>query len=148
MPLELPHDFGEDPHKGKIMLVATVAAFTPDGRVLLFKRNKPPYKGYWELAGGRIEFGETLEQAARRELAEEAGISGEDVLSLEFVKLFEFMLPNYHRVLFSFACKARSTNVVKTEHEEHAWFATTALPHPMIPFVEQEILASKEKLFT
>jgi len=43
--------------------------------VLLIQRRHEPYKGYWALPGGFIDITETLEEAARRELAEETGIS-------------------------------------------------------------------------
>jgi ADP-ribose pyrophosphatase YjhB (NUDIX family) len=45
------------------------------GRVLLVKRGRPPGLGRWSLPGGLIELGETTEEAARREVAEECGIA-------------------------------------------------------------------------
>ena len=45
-----------------------------DGRALLIKRGKDPYKDHWSLPGGLVELGETLVQAAERELMEETGI--------------------------------------------------------------------------
>ncbi|XOF32321.1 MAG: NUDIX hydrolase [Candidatus Electrothrix sp. YB6] len=45
-----------------------------DNRILLGKRNKEPEFGKWVLPGGKIEFGETHEQAAIREAKEELGV--------------------------------------------------------------------------
>jgi 8-oxo-dGTP diphosphatase len=45
-----------------------------DGEVLLIKRGRAPYAGWWSFPGGGVELGERLEEAARREVREEAGI--------------------------------------------------------------------------
>ncbi len=48
-----------------------------DDRVLLIRRGKPPREGQWSLPGGRQRLGERVEETARREVAEEAGIEVE-----------------------------------------------------------------------
>jgi len=45
-----------------------------DGRILVIRRGHAPSKGLWSIPGGRVETGETLEEAARREVAEETGL--------------------------------------------------------------------------
>jgi ADP-ribose pyrophosphatase YjhB (NUDIX family) len=45
-----------------------------NGRVLLVLRKNPPYANHWSLPGGRARPGETLEEAARRELYEETSL--------------------------------------------------------------------------
>ena len=44
------------------------------GKVLLIRRGKPPRKGHWSIPGGKQKLGETLEEAARREVLEETGL--------------------------------------------------------------------------
>ncbi|WP_298958950.1 NUDIX hydrolase [uncultured Roseibium sp.] len=45
-----------------------------DNKALMIKRGKEPYLGHWSLPGGLVELGETLKQAAERELREETGV--------------------------------------------------------------------------
>ena len=71
---------GERPREGgadrKVVEVAVGVLVRANGQFLLTSR--PPgkvYEGYWEFPGGKIEAGETVEQALRRELQEEIGIT-------------------------------------------------------------------------
>lgn len=52
-------------------------------RVLLVKRGKEPRAGQWSIPGGRQQLGETLEEAARREVLEETGLAIRDLRLLE-----------------------------------------------------------------
>lgn len=45
-----------------------------EGRVLLIRRAHPPLQGRWSIPGGTVEWGETLDQALRREMLEETGL--------------------------------------------------------------------------
>lgn len=59
-----------------VVNVAVGVLIAPDGRFLLTSR--PPgkvYAGHWEFPGGKLEPGETVEQALRRELQEEIGVT-------------------------------------------------------------------------
>ena len=51
-----------------------VVARDADGRLLLVLRGQAPNRGRWSLPGGRLEAGETMAQAAARELREETGL--------------------------------------------------------------------------
>ncbi|CAB1059609.1 hypothetical protein D1BOALGB6SA_4371 [Olavius sp. associated proteobacterium Delta 1] len=55
--------------------VAVGAIVFKDSRVLLVRRGKPPAEDLWAIPGGRIEIGETLQEAAEREILEETGIA-------------------------------------------------------------------------
>jgi 8-oxo-dGTP diphosphatase len=59
-------------------VVPCVGAVVQDaaGRLLLIRRGHAPHAGSWSLPGGRVEAGETLEEAVRREVLEETGLRG------------------------------------------------------------------------
>ncbi|MBC7375903.1 MAG: NUDIX domain-containing protein [Burkholderiaceae bacterium] len=71
---------GDRPREGgadrAIVDVAVGVLIRPDGDFLLTSRPEGKvYAGYWEFPGGKLEAGETVEQALRRELVEEIGIT-------------------------------------------------------------------------
>lgn len=69
----LPREGGVD---RKVVDVAVGVLIQADGRFLLTSRpSGKVYQGYWEFPGGKLEQGESVEQALRRELLEEIGIS-------------------------------------------------------------------------
>ncbi len=55
--------------------VAVGAIVVKDGQVLLVRRGQPPSEGLWAVPGGRVELGETLQEAAEREIMEETGLT-------------------------------------------------------------------------
>ena len=62
----------------KIKIISgAVCVVINEGKVLLIKRAKEPYKDHWGLIAGKIEFGEHPEETAVRELKEETGLDGE-----------------------------------------------------------------------
>ena len=80
---------------------------TSDGRdhVLLVQRKQPPQAGRWTVPGGKVELGETLEEAALRELAEETGLActlGPIVEILERVVRDAEKAIAYHYVILDF----------------------------------------------
>ena len=76
-----------------------------DRKVLLVKRNKDPNKGHWSIPGGRQILGETLTEAAQRELLEETGVK---VDKLFLVDVVDAIIPDaegkikYHYALIDF----------------------------------------------
>jgi 8-oxo-dGTP diphosphatase len=59
------------------LLNIALGAVVKDNKILLIKRSKKPYLGYWALPGGKIEYGEHPEEAALREIKEETGLDCE-----------------------------------------------------------------------
>ncbi len=77
-----------------------------DGAVLLVRRGRPPAAGLWALPGGKVEFGERLEAAAIREIAEETGVTVDDLKRIDMAEIIN-RDPNgavdFHAVLVVFA---------------------------------------------
>lgn len=88
-------------------LAASVAVFR-DGKVLLATRTRPPADRLWSLPGGKVEAGETLEQAALRELDEEVGVSARILGFNRHVEIIGRGLDNtvtHHFVVASFVAE-------------------------------------------
>jgi ADP-ribose pyrophosphatase YjhB (NUDIX family) len=68
------------------ILGVSIAVFRA-GRVLLATRTKPPSAGVFTLPGGRLEAGESLEEAALRELEEEVGVKAKIIAFNRFVEM-------------------------------------------------------------
>jgi ADP-ribose pyrophosphatase YjhB (NUDIX family) len=60
-------------------ILAVSAAIVRDGRVLIARRARPPAHGIYTLPGGGVEVGETLQDAVKREIMEETGLTIEPV---------------------------------------------------------------------
>ena len=67
-------------------IVAASVALVRDGRALIARRARAPLVGVYAFPGGGVELGETLRQAAARELHEETGLEAEDLAFLDHVE--------------------------------------------------------------
>ena len=116
---------GDRPREGgpdrAVVDVAVGVLIRPDGDFLLTSRPEGKvYAGYWEFPGGKLEAGETVEQALRRELVEEIGITigtthawktevvdyPHALVRLNFCKVFEWAGELHMREGQSFAWQA------------------------------------------
>ncbi|QDT96467.1 NUDIX hydrolase [Gimesia aquarii] len=121
-----------------------------DLKVLLIQRDLPPFEGHWALPGGFVRLDETLDEAARRELAEETGI--EKVYLEQLYTVGEIDRDPRERVV----TVAYYALVKLSDHRIHAatdarnaaWFAIDDVPslafdHPTILKMAHERLRNK-----
>ena len=115
----------------KTVDVAVGVLIRPNGDFLLTTR--PPgkvYEGYWEFPGGKLEAGETVEQALRRELQEEIGIT------IEAVHPWKIELVDYpHALVRLNFCKvlAWTGELQMHEGQTFAWQSLPVQVQPVLP---------------
>jgi ADP-ribose pyrophosphatase YjhB (NUDIX family) len=81
-------------------LVGVGVVILEEDRILLVRRGRDPGRGLWAVPGGKVELGEEMKSAARREVAEETGL---DVRIGEVLWVGEVIEPEHHIVLIDFA---------------------------------------------
>ena len=117
-----------------LVLVAAVALIDADGRVLIAQR--PPGKsmaGLWEFPGGKVDAGETPEQALVRELKEELGIDTA-ASCLAPIAFASHGYETFHLLMPVFACRKWNGIARPREGQTLKWVAPRELSHfPMPP---------------
>ena len=94
------------------------AAIFQDGKVLAAQRGYGEFKGGWEFPGGKIEPGETQEQAIVREIQEEMAATIEGVEKLGTV---EYDYPTFHLTMHCFWTTVKDGKLQLLEHEGAKW---------------------------
>ena len=94
------------------------AIIRKDDRIFATQRGYGPYKDGWEFPGGKIEPGETPEQALMREIREELDT---DILVGEKLVQVEYDYPDFHLSMGCYLCTIRAGNLILKEHESAKW---------------------------
>lgn len=126
------------------LLTADCVVFDRAGRLLLIKRKHTPFKGQYALPGGFVDIGETVEEAALRELDEETGIGGK-IISLIGVYSNPKRDPRGHTVSTAFLIRPSSSKVAGGDDAESAEFVTE-WKSLKLAFDHNKILADALKL--
>lgn len=105
--------------------IRVVAAVIRSGnKIFATQRGYGDYKDGWEFPGGKIETGETPEDALVREICEELAV---DVSVGELISTIEYDYPAFHLSMDCFWCSVQSGEIVLREHEAARWLTRTEL---------------------
>jgi 8-oxo-dGTP diphosphatase len=106
--------------------IEVVAAIIHDaeGRIFATQRGYGEFKDGWEFPGGKMEAGETPEEALRREIWEEL----ETRIEVErLVETVEYDYPQFHLTMHCYLCRVESGRLELKEHEAARWLAKEEL---------------------
>ena len=102
--------------------------FNGRGEIALIRRGKAPLYGHWMIPGGSLEWGETLEQAAVREVREETGLDIEVETFVDFVQAIAPGEPGYHFLIMDYAAHATAGSLAAASDAlEAEWVAVDSL---------------------
>ena len=106
----------------KIEVVAAI--ILKDGQVFATQRGYGQWKGWWEFPGGKMEAGESPEDALVREIREELDA---EISVGELLDTVEWDYPEFHLVMHCFVCGLLSESLHLNEHESAAWLTAETL---------------------
>jgi len=114
------------------------------GKVLLVKRSIPPFFGFWVLPGGHVDYGETVENAIKREMKEELGVPVK-IKELFGVYSDPTRDPRYHTVSVVYLLEKTSGKIrLNREASEFRYFSLKNLPKK-IGFDHRKVLTDLKK---
>ena len=106
-------------------IVRVVAAVIRDGdRIFATARGYGEYKGWWEFPGGKIEAGETPEEALVREIHEELDT---EIRVGELIDTIEYDYPTFHLNMDCFWAEVVAGRLVLKEAEDARWLTRETL---------------------
>ena len=106
--------------KSEVKTIEVVAAviFDDRGRIFATQRGYGEWKDWWEFPGGKIEPGESREQALCREIREELAA---EIEVGELLRTIDYDYPKFHLTMHCFRCTLPSGHLLLKEHEAAEW---------------------------
>lgn len=100
-------------------IIRVVAAVIKDGdKIFATERGYGDFKGGWEFPGGKIEAGETPQEALKREIKEELDV---DIEVHDLIETVEYDYPEFHLSMDCFWCEIINGKLVLKEHQAARW---------------------------
>ena len=128
--------------------IKVVAAIIHDteGRIFATQRGYGEWKDYWEFPGGKMEPGESPEEALKREIWEELETH---IVIEHFVRTVEYDYPKFHLTMHCYWCRVEKGSLILKEHEAAKWLSKDQidslnwLPADKVLFEKPFVFASK-----
>lgn len=109
----------------KMKIIEVVAAvILQNGKIFATQRGYGAYKDGWEFPGGKIEPGETREDAVVREISEELATT---IRVDQFIETVEHDYPDFHLTMHCYLCSVVCGELQLLEHEDARWLDATTL---------------------
>ena len=105
-------------------IVVVAAIIVRDGRIFATQRGYGDWKDWWEFPGGKVEPGESPEDALKREIREELAT---EIEVDELLTTVEYDYPKFHLTMHCYLCTIISGDLSLLEHEDARWLAIDEL---------------------
>ncbi len=127
----------------KVKVVAAVIG--RNGKVFATQRGYGDMKGGWEFPGGKVEVGESKQQALEREILEELNTK---IMIKEHIMTIEHAYPKFYLIMDCFLCEIQSGNLELMEAEDARWVDVNNIDEldwlpadqKIIPFLKEKYL--------
>lgn len=93
-------------------------------KIFITRRSYGEFEDMWEFPGGKIELGESREEALIREVKEELEL---DINNLEYLTTVEYDYPNFHLTMHCFICEICGGELVLNAHNDAKWVSLEEL---------------------
>lgn len=125
--------------------IKVVAAVIRDGdKIFVTQRGYGDLKGGWEFPGGKIEEGETPQEALKREIMEELDT---EIEVGELIDTIEYDYPDFHLSMLCYWCSVVRGDLVLKEHEAARWLGEDELMDVEWLPADVEVIDEVKKVF-
>ena len=106
------------------VIEVVAAIIKKEDKIFITRRSYGEFADMWEFPGGKIELGETRDDALIREIKEELEL---DINNLEYLSTVEYDYPNFHLIMHCFICEICGGKLNLNAHNDAKWVSLDEL---------------------